>query len=79
MANASSTPPAQLGGRIAIVTGGTQGLGEAIAELFVERGAKGLVICGRNAQNGRQSSRAAHSPRLRHALRPSRPCAGARL
>jgi NAD(P)-dependent dehydrogenase (short-subunit alcohol dehydrogenase family) len=39
-------------GRIAVVTGGTQGLGEATARLFAERGAGGLVICGRNATRG---------------------------
>jgi NAD(P)-dependent dehydrogenase (short-subunit alcohol dehydrogenase family) len=38
--------------RIAVVTGGTQGLGEATARLFAERGAGGLVICGRNATRG---------------------------
>jgi NAD(P)-dependent dehydrogenase (short-subunit alcohol dehydrogenase family) len=43
----------RLDGRIAIVTGGTQGLGEAIAADFVERGAKGVVICGRSADKGR--------------------------
>src|ERR1700728_1728823 len=44
--------PSHLSGRIAIVTGGTQGLGEAIARLFGERGAAGIVICGRNAKGG---------------------------
>jgi NAD(P)-dependent dehydrogenase (short-subunit alcohol dehydrogenase family) len=44
--------PGNLNGKIAVVTGGTQGLGEAIARLFGERGAAGLVICGRNSENG---------------------------
>jgi NAD(P)-dependent dehydrogenase (short-subunit alcohol dehydrogenase family) len=44
--------PANLSGKIAIVTGGTQGVGEAIARLFSERGAAGLVICGRNKERG---------------------------
>ncbi|MDE2383193.1 MAG: SDR family oxidoreductase [Alphaproteobacteria bacterium] len=39
-------------GKIAVVTGSTQGLGEAIAHLFVERGVKGIVITGRNAERG---------------------------
>jgi NAD(P)-dependent dehydrogenase (short-subunit alcohol dehydrogenase family) len=43
---------AQLDGKIAVVTGGTQGLGEAVARLFAERGVRGLVICGRNAERG---------------------------
>lgn len=41
-----------LAGKYAVVTGGTQGLGEATARLFVERGAAGIVIVGRNAARG---------------------------
>jgi NAD(P)-dependent dehydrogenase (short-subunit alcohol dehydrogenase family) len=47
----------QLAGKIAVVTGGTQGLGEATARLFAERGAAGLVICGRNAERGKAVAR----------------------
>ena len=39
-------------GKIAVVTGSTQGLGEAIAHLFVDRGVKGIVITGRNTERG---------------------------
>lgn len=41
-----------LQGKIAIITGGTQGLGEATAKLFAQRGAQGIVICGRHADKG---------------------------
>ncbi len=42
----------QLAGKIAVITGGTQGLGEATARLFAERGAAGLITCGRNTERG---------------------------
>lgn len=38
--------------RVCIVTGGTQGLGEATARLLAERGAAGIVIVGRDAERG---------------------------
>ncbi|MCO7736986.1 SDR family oxidoreductase [Brucella intermedia] len=43
----------QFSGKVAVITGSTQGLGAATAKLFAERGAKGLVICGRSAEKGR--------------------------
>ncbi len=43
---------ADLRGRIAIVTGSTQGVGEAIAHRIVAWGGAGLVITGRNRERG---------------------------
>lgn len=44
-------------GKVAVVTGGTQGVGEAVARLLAARGAEGLVICGRNAERGEAIAR----------------------
>lgn len=41
-----------LKGKIAIITGGTQGLGAAVARCFAEAGAAGLVIVGRGLDKG---------------------------
>ncbi|MGU9957759.1 MAG: SDR family oxidoreductase [Arenicellales bacterium WSBS_2016_MAG_OTU3] len=41
-----------LSGKIAIVTGATQGLGAAISHNFAKAGVAGLVTCGRNEANG---------------------------
>lgn len=42
----------QFAGKIAVITGGTQGLGETIARLFAARGAAGIVITGRDTVRG---------------------------
>ena len=52
MAAAAENRGASLAGKVAIVTGGTQGLGERIAREFAARGLSGLVITGRNAERG---------------------------
>jgi NAD(P)-dependent dehydrogenase (short-subunit alcohol dehydrogenase family) len=44
--------PNQFAGQYAVITGGTQGMGEAVARLLARRGAAGLVICGRNKAKG---------------------------
>ena len=41
-----------LEGRVFVVTGGTQGLGEETARILAEKGAAGVVICGRNEDRG---------------------------
>lgn len=43
----------KLDGKVAIVTGGTSGIGEACADIFLENGAK-VVFCGRNEEKGHE-------------------------
>lgn len=42
----------QFAGKVAVVTGGTSGSGEATARLIAARGAAGVVICGRDQARG---------------------------
>jgi NAD(P)-dependent dehydrogenase (short-subunit alcohol dehydrogenase family) len=42
----------QFAGKVAIVTGSTQGLGLTAVELMLRRGLKGAIICGRNVAAG---------------------------
>lgn len=48
----TATIHSSLENQVAIVTGATQGVGEAVADLFAARGIAGLVVTGRDAGRG---------------------------
>ncbi len=53
----AGTTGEQFAGKVAAITGGTQGLGEATARLLAARGAAGIAICGRNLERGERVAR----------------------
>jgi len=52
----------KLKGQVILVTGGTQGIGEAVAKALVDHGAAGIIICGRNVERGHSVASALKSP-----------------
>jgi len=50
--NVDSLKHLAMDGKTAVITGSTQGLGEAIAHMFADRGVTQMVITGRNAERG---------------------------
>jgi NAD(P)-dependent dehydrogenase (short-subunit alcohol dehydrogenase family) len=68
MLDVSSLKSLSLEGKVAIVTGSTQGLGEAIAHKFADRGVAGLVITGRNAERGEKVKKALEAKKVKTAL-----------
>lgn len=51
----------KLAGEVAVVTGGSRGIGRAIVELFLEEGAS-VAFCGRDEEAGRQAAADLRAP-----------------
>ena len=54
--------PQQFTGRVAVITGASQGLGAAIAHLMAARGVAGLLLVGRNTDRGQAVAEALPCP-----------------
>ena len=68
MFDPSSLQLSSLEGKVAVVTGSTQGLGEAVCRLFAARGIAGLVVTGRNAERGEKVKAALEAGGVRTAF-----------
>lgn len=51
----------RIDGKVAVVTGSTQGLGAAVALQLAQAGAAGIITCGRGADKGERVARAIES------------------
>ena len=63
MLNVNERDPLDMSGRSVIVTGGTKGLGRAIATRFLDRGAD-VVVCARNRPDDAVEAEDRSSPRF---------------
>ena len=63
-----TAPLSRLDGKVAIVTGAAQGIGEATARLFAERGIAGLLLIDRNEEKGRAVTRSLYEQGTRAEL-----------
>jgi NAD(P)-dependent dehydrogenase (short-subunit alcohol dehydrogenase family) len=63
--NSDSLGNLSMDGKTAVVTGSTQGLGEAIAHLFADRGVAQMVITGRNAARGQKVKAALEAKKVK--------------
>lgn len=67
----TSTASAPFAGKIAVVTGAAQGIGEATARLLAERGAAGLVLVDRRAEQGEAVARSLNAAGTRAIFVPA--------
>lgn len=59
------TDPGSFLGGVALITGGSQGLGYAVAQLLVSEGASGLLLVGRDGAKGEAAAESLRTERCR--------------